>query len=363
MERLNLHEFHASLGGRFGVINGAETVEEYGDRLAEHKALTETAGLLDLSCRSRICLTGADRMRFLHGQVTNDIKKLKTGQGCYAAVVSAKGRMQSDLNIYNLTDELLLDFEPGLSGSIIERLKKYIVADDVEVIDVTPIYGLISVEGQRAATVVQKLGIFGELPGNPFEFSKTADSELGEMYLINQPRFGAAGFDLFVPVEALHAAANKLLSATRAVGGRPCGLRASEAARIEAGIPRFGLDMDETNLPQECGLEDRAVSYTKGCYIGQEVLNRVHTMGHVNRMLRGLQLPGPLITPPEKGTKLFHDRKEVGFITSAVQSPRWGKNIGLGYVRRGVDQPGTMLSLADAAGESSVRVVPLPFQF
>src|SRR5204863_4725687 len=115
----------------FGELNGSEVVSNYGDALAEHAALRESAGVLDLSFRSRICLTGTDRVRFLHGQVTNDVKRLRLGEGCYAAVVTAKGKMESDLNIYSLQDELLLDFEPGLTEKISQRLEKYIVSDDV----------------------------------------------------------------------------------------------------------------------------------------------------------------------------------------------------------------------------------------
>ncbi len=144
-----LHEFHNGLNARFTVLNGAEVVNDYGDRLAEHAALRETAGVIDLSFRSRICLTGTDRIRFLHGQVTNDVKKLRNGEGCYAAITNAKGKMESDLNIFALADELLLDFEPGLTGEISARLEKFIVADDVQIVDAAPHYGLLSVQGRR----------------------------------------------------------------------------------------------------------------------------------------------------------------------------------------------------------------------
>ena len=159
-----LHEFHHSLGARFGELNGAEIVANYGDALVEYTALRESAGVLDLSFRSRICLTGADRVRFLHGQVTNDVKRLKTGEGCYAAITTAKGKMESDLNICVLQDELLLDFEPGLTEKISQRLEKYIVSDDVQVVDVAPHYGLLSVQGPQAEVVVKALGIFSDLP-------------------------------------------------------------------------------------------------------------------------------------------------------------------------------------------------------
>src|SRR5438309_10138510 len=130
MEPLVLSEFHHSLNAQFTELRGVQVVAGYGDPRAEHAALLESAGLLDFSFRSRLCLTGADRARFLHGQVTNDVKALRPGQGCYAALVTAKGRMQSDLNIYCLAAELLLDFEPGLSQTVSQRLEKYIIADD-----------------------------------------------------------------------------------------------------------------------------------------------------------------------------------------------------------------------------------------
>jgi len=363
VERLILHDYHQALGARFTIVNQCETVDDYGDYLGEHAALSQAAAVFDLSFRSRLCFTGADRVRYLHGQVTNDVKQLKPGQGCYAALVTAKGRMQSDLNIYCLADELLLDFEPGFSRNVAERLNKYIVADDVQIVDVAAPYGLLSVQGPRSADAVKQLGVFGKVPSNPFEFVAQADPTLGEIYLANQPRVGGEGFDLFVPVSALGAVADKLTAATKAVGGRPGGWRALETARIEAGIPRFGMDMDETNLPMECPIQDRAVSYTKGCYIGQEVLNRVHTMGHVNRHLRGLELADNLKQLPQRGDKLIHGGKEVGFITSTVRSPKWNKNLALGYVRRGIDSLGAEVVLRSAAGESTARVSPLPFHF
>lgn len=380
---LSLHEFHQSLGANFAQSNGAELVADYGDPLAEHAALLAAAGVLDLSFRSRICLTGADRSRYLHGQVTNDVKKLRTGEGTYAALVTAKGKMQSDLNIYSLADELLLDFEPGLTQTVTARLEKYIVADDVQLVDAAPHYGLLSVQGPKAAAVVKALGLFTELPVKPFDSLKISDATLGEIYLMNHARFqpgsrrreeadsrkpepdrlltSAAttsldGFDLFVPTASLGAVADKLIAAAKSVGGLAVGWTAFEIARIEAGIPRFGADMDETNIPLECGIEARAISYNKGCYIGQEVINRIHSIGHVNRELCGLRLADDLKTLPARGDKLFKDGKEVGYVTSAVFSPTVKGNIALGYLRREVNGVGTELN----AGETRVKISALP---
>jgi len=415
---LQLHEFHHRLGARFAGLAGAEIVNDYGDWLAEHAALHQSAGVLDFSFRSRLCLTGADRVRFLHGQVTNDVKILHAGEGCYAAVTTNKGKMESDLNIFCLADELLLDFEPGLTEKVSQRLEKFIVADDVQIVDVAPLYGLLSVQGPRANEAVKSVGLFTEIPVKPLDSVKVSDVTLGEIYLVNHARLNPiplpgkrgegqgegsnftssprpsppfhggegeniySGFDLFIPNSALGAVADKLIAAAKRIGGlvapkqseggRACGWQAFETARIEAGIPRFGEDMDETNLPLECSIGNRAVSYNKGCYIGQEVINRIHSFGHVNRELCGLRLADGLKSLPRRGDKLFRDSKEIGYITSAVKSPSLdvlvapklqseGGNIALGYVRREANQIGTELVLRTAVGESSAKIVALPF--
>src|SRR5581483_342767 len=205
MSSLALMECHEGLNGRFAEVNGRQVVNDYGDPMAEHAALRQAAGALDLSFRSRICLTGADRVRFLNGQVTNNVKDLKAGEGCYAALVTAKGKLQSDLNIYSLPNELLLDFEPGLAESIAQRLEKYVIADDVQVVDAGPHYGLLSVQGPKAEAAVRSLGLAAELPAKPMSFFTLNDVTLGEVYLMNQPRLGTSGFDLFVPVASLGA--------------------------------------------------------------------------------------------------------------------------------------------------------------
>jgi len=336
-------------------------VGDYGNWLAEYSALRGSAGVLDFGFRGRICVVGADRARFLHGQVTNDIKKLRTGQGCYAALVTNKGKMESDLNIFNLPDELLLDFEPGLTGKIVERLQKFVVADDVQMVDVEPHYGLLTVQGPAAESVVREAGLFPEIPTLPFNFVKISNTTLGEIYLTNQPRLGTNGFDVFAPNNSLEPVASKLFAAVKKTGGNACGWRAFDTARIEAGIPRFGADMDEMNLPLECGIGEKAVNYQKGCYIGQEVLNRIHSFGHVSRNLCGLRLADDLKSLPRHGDKLFRDGKEVGRITSAVKSPALDANIALGYVRHEVEKTGVDLLLRTAAGESPAKFVELPF--
>ncbi|MFN7141548.1 MAG: YgfZ/GcvT domain-containing protein, partial [Limisphaerales bacterium] len=356
MSELSLHEFHAGLNAQFALVNGMEVVSHYGDVSAEYAALKQTVGIVDLSSRGRICLLGADRKKFLHGQVTNDVNNLKTGEGCYAAVITAKGKMQSDLYIYSLENELLLDFEPGLTETVSQRLDKYIIADDVQIVDVGPHYGLISVQGPKSPEAIQKLELGFTIPEKPLTFSHVKEEMLGDLYLMRQPRTGGVGFDLFVPLNAMGAVADKLIAAARELGGRACGWEALELARIEAGIPRFLQDMDETNLPPETGMERNGISYTKGCYIGQEVIARIRTYGQVAKALRGLRFADDLKTLPQKGDKLFLGEKEVGYITSAIRSPEFKANLGLGYVRREANKLGTELKLRTADGESAVLV-------
>ncbi len=357
-----LHELHHGLGARFAELNGAEIVTDYGGWLAEHAALRESAGVVDLSFRSRICLIGKDRARFLHGQVTNNVTKLLAGEGCYAAITTAKGKMESDLNIFALADELLLDFEPGLAGKISQRLEKFIVADDVQIVDAAPHYGLLSVQGPKSETVVRALALFPEIPAEPLASVKISDATLGEIYLANNSRLNSNGFDLFIPNNSLGALADKLIAAAKQNGGRACGWQSFETARIEAGIPRFGADIDETNIPLECGpaLRDRAIVYNKGCYIGQEVINRIHSVGHVNRELRGLRLADDLESLFVRGDKLFFAGKEVGYMTSVVKSPAFNANIALAFVRREANQVGNELTLRNRAGDSAAKIVELP---
>ena len=357
MTSLPLHEFHRAAGAVFGEVNGQEVVAHYGDWLAEYESLRAGAGILDLSFRGRLCVLGADAQRFLNGQVTNNVKDLQIGEGCYAALVSAKGRLHSDLNIYRLENEMLLDFEPGLSASVAQRLEKFVIAEDAQVIDAAAQYGLWSAQGPKAVEVVGSLSPRFLLPPKAMGWTKVAEAAPGDIYLTSLSRLRGQGLDLFVPADAMKEVAARLL----ARGGRLCGWQALETARIEAGVPRFGADMDETNLAPEA-LDTRAISYTKGCYIGQEVIARIRTYGQVAKSLRGLRLAGDAPEAPARGAKLFLGDKEVGSITSAMWSPALRALIALGYVRREANQTGTELEVRTAGGKVPARIVDLPFE-
>ena len=207
------------------------------------------------------------------------------------------------------------------------------------------------------------MGLEIALPEKPFQLLTIKHETLGEIYLTNQPRLGSYGYDLYVPVNSLGAVLDKLISSCKEIGGRACGWDAFEIARIETGIPRFGADMDESNLVPETGIESRAISYSKGCYIGQEIIARIRTYGQVAKSLRGLLLADDLMTLPAKGTKILNQGAEVGYITSAVASPSLKKNLALGYVRKEVNQIGSELSWMGADGKvNGLRIVETPFR-
>ena len=349
MAPLALHEFHHARGARFSTQNGFEAVASYGSTEAEYIALTREAGLTDLSFRSRICLLGADREKFLHGQITNDIARLKVGEGTYGALVTAKGKLETDLFAYKLQDELLLDFEAGLTQKITERLSRYIIAEDVQIVDVAPHYSLLSIQGPRAAAMITNSGIIETLPENALNWTRTASAS-GDLYVMSNGRYGTAGYDLFVPIADTASVAEKLSGFIK-----PIGLEACEISRIENGIPRFGVDMDATNLAPEA-LSENAISYAKGCYIGQEVIARIRTYGQVAKALRLLRLPAELQQLPQRTEKFFKNGKEVGFITSATLSPKHGGKIALGYVRKEANAPGDSLNLGAVDGPPAVII-------
>ena len=350
MGALPLHSFHERQKALFSELSGEEVVQSYGSLQQEYTCLTKRAALLDLSFRGRVCLLGSDREKFLHGQVTNDVAGLKVGEGCYAAIVDGKAKLQSDLFIYKLAEEILLDFEPGLTERIVQRLEKYIIAEDVQVVDVSPHYGLFSVQGPESEQVLRESSWFENFPGRELAWAKDEVPEVGEVYLMRNARLGTKGFDLFIPTGGLENAAGKLNEAAAKAGGGWAGWGAFDTARIEAGVPRFGVDMDESNLAPEALLTN-AISYSKGCYIGQEIIARIRTYGSVAKSLRMLQLPAELHELPAPGVKLVTgDGKEAGYITSSSLSPKSGGKVALGYVRREMNAPGTLLRLGSPSG-------------
>jgi tRNA-modifying protein YgfZ len=299
--------------------------------------------LIDLSSRAKLRITGGDRVRFLNGQLTNDLRDAKPGQTIYACVLTVKGKLCGDLSITASENAFLLDFHPALRETLPARLEKYAIADDVEFSDQT-----------------DEFCLFHTLNPEPPETipppQATAPQVLPEGNVSRSNRFGHEGYDLLVPV-SLKSVVPQLLKEKV--------LEAAEVEtfRIERGIPEWGHELSEDVIPNEAGLDLRAVSYTKGCYVGQEVISRLKSLGHVNRKLCGVQLvDGSVLT---SGDKLLNDSgQQTGVVTSAAQSAQLGAWIGLAYVKRNFDQPGARYRLqnphnSDLIGTAELRSLPI----
>src|SRR5687767_2608462 len=298
--------------------------------------MTEACALVDRSARGKLALTGGEAKEFLQGQVSNDVEGLQPGTGCYAAFLTPKGKMLGDLRVLDTAEELLIDCERVALQELFNMIRRFKLGRDVELHKRTLESGLLSLIGPRARAVA------GDLPAE--EHTHRA-AELGGATV----RLIATdlGVDVLCDAGDLETVRAALLDA----GAVQADEDAAEIRRVETGRPRYGIDLDDSVIPQEAGLNARAVSFTKGCYVGQETVARLHYRGKPNRHLRGLRLDGPV----ETGAPLMLGEKQVGKVTSAVVSPLHGP-IGLALVRREA-APGDTLS----AGSASSVVAELPF--
>src|SRR4051812_32071974 len=311
------------------------------DRIAtEHRAVTEGCAIVDRSDRGKLALTGGERKAFLHGQVTNDVEALEPGAGCYAAFLTHKGRMLGDLRVLDTGAELWLDTERVALQELFNMIRRYKLGLDVELHKRTVERGLLSLIGPDARRVAGAQGL-------PAVEHACARSQLGGAGVV------LALTDLGVDVICAAEDADRVRSALEAAGAVAVSEAAAEVLRIESGRPRYGVDLDDTVIPEEAGLNERAVSFTKGCYVGQETVARLHYRGKPNRHLRGLRLS----EPAPRGAELRLGDRVVGRLGSVVVSPRLGP-IALAIIRREA-APGDRLAVEGSA--ASAQVVELPF--
>jgi folate-binding protein YgfZ len=357
----DIREFHQSAGAQFCRVGNEGLVEKYQNESVEYGYLTQTVGLLDFSARGRLCVCGDDRVRFLNGQVTNDVKILKDFEGCYAALVDAKAKMQSDLFLYQLPDEILLDMEPGYGPAVIKRLESHIIAEEVRVSDVSDLFGLLTIQGPLAEESLRALFSDLSFPDAPFQICVNESPQFGEVYIVNHARLGSSGFDCFLRTESVVDMAKAFKSPLEEQGGGYCGWRAFETVRIEKSIPRFGADLDESTLPPEAGLEKSAISYSKGCYFGQEVIARIRNYGKAARLLCGFEFDSSPEKLPEKGAQIILDGKVVGNLTSVVHSPAFKKTIAMGYLKKRFVEPNARFEILSDGLQNELKMVSLPF--
>ncbi len=357
MQQSALYPMHQAFGATFTEVAGWRMPAHFGHVEDEYRAVRQAVGVIDLSHRSLVRITGSHRQRFLQAMVSNDTENLETGQGCHATLLTNKGKLVADFVVYADTDAYWLDLEPGLATSLINALDFFIIADDVDLTDATSEYGLLSLQGPYADELLM-LACGQEVPSLP-RLAHT-DCRIGghDVRLIVRSHTGEDGYQLLAPMAALPALWEALWEHRHTCELRAVGLDALDILRIEAGVPVFGRDMTEETIPVEANLTD-AISYTKGCYVGQEVIARLDARGHVNRRLMGLKLEGGAL--PQAGDVIVSPEREVGWVTSAVFSPALQQPIAMGYIRREAFAPGTALEVQSAEATIEGRVVELPF--
>ncbi|MGE3536089.1 MAG: aminomethyltransferase family protein [Candidatus Tectimicrobiota bacterium] len=356
MPRSHLWQITQALGATSIQLGEWELPQHFGDVPAEYQFLRQGAGLCDCSDRGLVRVNGKDGARFLHAMVSNDTKSLPPGQGCQATFLTAKGHLIADFIVYAEEGSYLLEMEPHNVQPFITAIDFFVISEDVTFNDETGTHGLLGVQGPRAAELVH-LASGRALPDLPMYAHVPWQLAGHDVLLIRRSYTGDDGYLLCTSPAHVAAVWQALWQQRQACGAGPVGRAAMEIARIEAGRPVFGQDMSDETLPMEANL-DAALSYTKGCYIGQEVVARVEARGHVNRKLVGLRLQGEAL--PEHGAKILSPQREVGWITSTAYSPALQQPIALGYVRREAMAPGTALTVQTATGSVEATVAALP---
>jgi glycine cleavage system T protein len=349
--RSPLADLHVSQGATLGEYHGALVPADFSAPAAEHQAARQVAALFDFSFRAMFSLKGRDCARFLQRIISNDVKNLAPGQGTYATLLNPQGHILADFQVYCAEDSFLIETDADLKEKTMQAVGRYIIADRVAIAPL-PWFAL-SAQGPQSRSLIEQV-LARELPALA-EHGHWATDLLGSpVRVVQASSTGEQGYEIWGGAEAMPSVWNEL-RAQLPQGALPAGTQALESLRIEAGIPRYGADFGEDTLPLEAGLLN-ALSFNKGCYVGQEIVERTRSRGHVNWKLVGLTIDSA--QPPAAGEKLLAGGKESGEITSACVSPTLSKTIALGYVRHEVSEPGTRLALASGP---AAEVALLPF--
>lgn len=359
MKQSPLHEAHVKAGAQFGEVAGWNVPQHYGEPAAEYQAVRERVGVADLSHRGTARVTGEDRGKWLQSILSNDVLALTPGSGLYSGFLTHKGKMLSYFRVYLLQEAVLLEDVGDLGDATYQALRKFLLyGTKAKLEDCGETWGALLVSGPQAGDLVRESFEVDVGSLAPLSF-RTREIGGQEALIIRTEETGGLDCEVLLPAPALAAAWERLWSVGPRFGLKPFGRQTHEVLRLEAGLPLAGAELTEDIVPPEANLEGKAFSLSKGCYPGQEVVARMDTYGSVRRRLVGLVLePGPL---PSRGAKLFSGAREVGWVTSAVQSPALAKPIALGFPLRDFSKPGTELTL-DIGGERRPATVhPLPF--
>jgi folate-binding protein YgfZ len=346
--RTALHDRLEAAGARFAEQDGFEVATDFGDVAGEAAAVRAAVGIADRGARSFTAVSGRDAARFLQGIVSNDIDGVEIGSATYALLLTPKARVIADMRITRLSEDgFLLDAEPAAAEQLRATLTRYRLAARATIAPAEDVYGAIAIAGPEAGPLIAA-AFQVELPAGARE---GAGSTFGPgLHAVASGFCGQPAFELIGPREHLPEAWDGLAGALPEFGGRPFGSAAFEILRIESGVPRFGAELTDEVMPAEAGVVSRAVSFTKGCYIGQEPVARLHYRGHANRGLRLILLDG---APPVPGTPVITGGREVGRVTSVAGETAFGRAVALAIVRREV-APGEVVDVGGIAGELAV---------
>ena len=314
--------------------SGATSVPDFGDVRSEFQTLLSGCGLYDLGGRAKITVTGSDRVRWLNGMATNNVRDLASGHGVYAFLLNAQGRIQADLYVFQREESLLVDTERGQREKVLQLFDHYIIADDVEIADVSDKLTALGLTGPESRKVLERAGIaVPDLASLELCSPKcNCACDCLQCTLVRGDDSAGMSYQIWLAPDKLKSTWDALVAA----GATPVGADALELRRISLGIPKFGVDIRERDLPQETG-QTRALNFTKGCYLGQEIVERIRSRGAVHRNFTVFVVEGTL---PEPGTKIVaaseKDEKEVGEITSSaiLPLPDGDRAVALGYLRR-----------------------------
>lgn len=358
-ERTPLYDLEAQAGAIFTEDAGWQVPAHFGNAAAEYEQARSGAVIFDQSQRSKIEVTSADAASFLHNLCTNDIKEMPVGAGCEAFFTNAKARVVAPVLVYHLLlhdgrEAFWLDAAAGLADVILKHLDHFLISEAVELADRTHEYAQVHLAGPQAKSVLER-AIGDAIPDlNQHLHMMRTFAGNATCSVRRYDPLGLPGYDVVCLKSRAEAVWQSLVEA----GARPAGQQVFETLRIEAGTPTWNADIDTERFVVETGRIAQAICYTKGCFLGQEPIVMARDRGHVNRTFMGLKIDG--LEPVPSGAKLFHEGNEVGQVTSSVVSPRLGP-IGLAYLRRGHQEPGTRLEVETAAGRRGVVVSALPF--
>jgi folate-binding protein YgfZ len=329
--------------------NPASSVPDYGNVRAEFGALLSSCGTSDLRARTKIALTGGDRERWLNGMVTNNIRDLAAGRGVYAFLLNPQGHILGDMYAYNRGDSMLIDSDQTQSEKLLATFDHYIIMDDVEVANVSDKLAAIGITGPKAREVLRSVG-FEISDLEPLQFIDVPWQNV-PVKVVRGDNPSVESFELWLGPDQV----TPLRDALTKAGATPVGTIALELLRIAAGIPRYGQDIRERDLPQETE-QQRALHFSKGCYIGQEIVERIRSRGNVHRKFTGFEVQGAM---PAVGSKIQGDARDIGEITSAASLPLAGgeRLVALGYIRREIATPGRQFQV----GSTQLSVAALPF--